>query len=82
LAILDLSRRKWRLSGDILVTPAPEKAGPAQMAGANQIEIKVQVSRSQADELMKEFSAQSTHLPQEAKKRPKTGRIGQICRTF
>ena len=52
------------------------------MAGANQIEIKVQVSRSQADELMKEFSAQSTHLPQEAKKRPKTGRIGQICRTF
>jgi hypothetical protein len=51
------------------------------MAGANRIEIKVQVILSQADELMKEFSAQSTHLPQQAKKRPKTGRVGRICGT-
>ncbi|HEV8293302.1 MAG TPA: hypothetical protein VGP94_15305, partial [Tepidisphaeraceae bacterium] len=74
LAILDLSRRKWRLWGDILVTLAPKKAGPAQMAGANRIEIKVQVTLSQADELMKDFSAQSTHLPQGAHQAAKAGK--------
>src|SRR5687767_2421816 len=71
LAILDLSRPQGAVIGRHPCHPAPIKpkwagAGPKR-ASANRIEIKVQVTPSQADALMNDFSAQSTHLPQQAR---------------